>query len=290
MLLTATFALTAWMGGRTTNRNATNSGSEAIAGELLSNTGGSYGHHRVTENTGGSYGHHRVTENTGGSYGHHRVTENTGGSYRHRRVYEADFQTVNIGGQIWMAENLNVDRFRNGDIIFHARTEEEWITAGENRQAAWCYYDNDSVKGPAYGKLYNWYAVNDPRGLAPEGWKIPSGGDWLVLFRFLGGAHLAGAKMKSTEHWADYKGESGNGTNESGFKGLPGGFRNSDGYFFAFDSGKHGYWWSSELCETYLEPLCLKLFYYEDFALLESNDAVWGLSVRCLKDETPSED
>ena len=81
---------------------------------------------------------------------------------------------ITIGRQVWMTENLNVDKFRNGDPISHAKTDEEWVKAGENGSPAWSHYDNDPANGEKYGKLYNWYAVNDSRGLAPEGWKIPS--------------------------------------------------------------------------------------------------------------------
>ena len=77
---------------------------------------------------------------------------------------------VKIGDQIWMVENLNVDKFRNGDIIPEAKTNEEWKKANENKQPAWCYYGNDLTYGEKYGKLYNWYAVTDQRGLAPEGY------------------------------------------------------------------------------------------------------------------------
>lgn len=138
---------------------------------------------------------------------------------------------VTIGNQVWMSENLNVDKFRNGDPIPQAKTDEEWQEAGINQQPAWCYYDNDPANGEKYGKLYNWYAVNDPRGLAPKGWKIPSDEEWSRLTDFLGGERVAGTKMKYTDFWADYEGKSGNGTNESGFSGLPGGYRNSIGTF-----------------------------------------------------------
>ena len=118
---------------------------------------------------------------------------------------------VTIGKQVWMSENLNVDKFRNGDPIPEAKTDEEWEKAGENGEPAWCYYNNNPDNGDRYGKLYNWFAVNDPRGLAPEGWKIPSDEDWTRLTDFLGGESVAGQKMKSTEFWADIDGESGNG-------------------------------------------------------------------------------
>jgi uncharacterized protein (TIGR02145 family) len=120
-----------------------------------------------------------------------------------------------------MTENLNVDKFRNGDPIPEAKIDEEWEEADENGEPAWCYYDNDSTNGVKYGKLYNWYAVTDPRGLAPEGWNVPIDEEWTTLIDFLGGEDVAGTKMKSTSGWA----ESGNGTKESGFSGLPGGNR-----------------------------------------------------------------
>ena len=96
-------------------------------------------------------------------------------------------QTVNIGTQVWVTKNLDVDKFRNGDPIPQAKTNEEWKAAGENKQPAWCYYDNDPANGANYGKLYNWYAVNDKRGLAPEGWHVPSKMEWDTLAKFLGG-------------------------------------------------------------------------------------------------------
>jgi uncharacterized protein (TIGR02145 family) len=106
------------------------------------------------------------------------------------------YKTVVIGNQTWMAENLNVDRFRNGDLIPEAKTNEEWETRKE-KKAAWCYYNNDTKNGSKYGKLYNWHAVNDNRGLAPEGWHIPSPDEWEMLFSFLGGDSIAGDKIRS---------------------------------------------------------------------------------------------
>src|ERR1035437_5039290 len=145
--------------------------------------------------------------------------------------------TVHIGSQVWMAANLNVSHFRNGDIIPEAEGADEWKKAGIDRRPAWCYYDNNPVNGRTYKKLYNWYAVNDPRGLAPYGWHVPSALEWTHLNDYFGG--VAGDKMKSTSGWES----NGNGTNVSGFAGLPGGSRDDVG---AFDNvGKYGYWWSS---------------------------------------------
>lgn len=194
---------------------------------------------------------------------------------------EGASKEVTIGKQVWMTQNLNVDKFRNGDPIPEAKTDEEWIKAGENGEPAWCYYNNNPDNGDRYGKLYNWYAVNDPRGLAPEGWKIPSDEEWSRLTDFLGGESVAGKKMKSTDFWADNDGESGNGTNESGFSGLPGGNRRYDGAFNGV--GKDGYWWSSTELGTYVALnrllICLSGGVYR---LNHSKE--FGFSVRCLRD------
>ena len=81
---------------------------------------------------------------------------------------------LTIGSQVWMNKNLDADKFRNGDPIPQAKTLEEWEEFSNKKQPAWSYYENDSVNGEKYGKLYNWYAVNDPRGLAPKGWHVAS--------------------------------------------------------------------------------------------------------------------
>ena len=182
---------------------------------------------------------------------------------------------VTIGTQIWMTENLNVNKFRNGDPIPEAKTNEEWDKAGTDHQPAWCYYNNDSTNGTKYGKLYNWYAVNDPRGLAPEGWIISSDRAWNRLADFLGGESIAGAKMKSKNGWYD----NGNGTNKSGFSGLPGGCRYDDGTFNGV--GGFGYWWSATG-----GSILSGLYYlsYKDGVLHGLNYSNrGGFSVRCLR-------
>ncbi|WP_338225600.1 fibrobacter succinogenes major paralogous domain-containing protein [Algoriphagus confluentis] len=126
---------------------------------------------------------------------------------------------VIIGHQLWMGENLNVHTFRNGDSIPQARSYQEWAQAARKRQPAWCYFENKEENGVSYGKLYNYFAVSDPRGLAPEGWRIPSQADWLDLMVSLGGKDLVGKFLKQEFGWN----EQGNGTNSSGFSALPGG-------------------------------------------------------------------
>ena len=138
---------------------------------------------------------------------------------------DALFNSVRIGKQVWSSENLNTAEFSNGDKISEAKTNEEWQTMGEQGKSAWCYYDNDPANGIKYGKLYNWYAVADPRGLCPAGWHVPSDGEWTQLSNTLGGDNNAGSKMKSASGWD----QGGNGANSSGFSGLPGGYRYSNG-------------------------------------------------------------
>jgi len=194
----------------------------------------------------------------------------------------ANAQTVTIGRQVWSIKNLNVSTFRNGDPIPQAKTEEEWEKAGENEQPAWCYYENDPANGAKYGKLYNWYAVKDPRGLAPIGWHIPSDAEWTVLTDYLGGENVAGTKMKSTSGWekGNLRNRDGNGTNSSGFSGLPGGFRYSDGAFGSI--GGFGFWWSSTEGDTFLA--WYRSLFYNDGIVLRSSLNKVGFSVRCLRD------
>jgi uncharacterized protein (TIGR02145 family) len=228
-------------------------------------------------------------------------------------------QTVTIGTQVWMTKNLDVSIFRNGDPIPQAKTNEEWKKADENYQPAWCYYDNDPANGTKNGKLYNWYAVIDSRGLAPIGYHIPSDREWTKLTDFLGGRSVAGTKMKSKSGWnsyttggsktcpncvnwnAEYRRKvpchtcqdtrsvpapkvtnSGNGTNTSGFSGLPGGYRNDLLGTFG-DIGENGYWWSSSKYGTdsawyrYLDDnhgFVSRVFFNKES----------GFSVRCLRD------
>ena len=186
-------------------------------------------------------------------------------------------QTVTIGKQVWMTKNLDVSTFRNGDPIPEAKTDEAWKAAGENKQPAWCYYDNDPKNGTKYGKLYNWYAVNDPRGLAPAGYHIPTDAEWTVLTDYLGGEDVAFKKMKSPSGWV----KKGNGTNSSGFSGLPAGGRLYDGSFYYI--GKGAYWWSSTEFVTYLAWYRF-LGNNLSFVFRYSSYKGEGLSVRCLRD------
>lgn len=192
--------------------------------------------------------------------------------------HASSYISIRIGTQIWMNENLSVNTFRNGDTIPLARTKEQWYHC---RHSACCYYNDDPANESKYGKLYNWYAVNDPRGLAPEGWHIPSDGEWADLTEFLGGENKAGVKMKSKRGW--FGNGIANGTNESGFSGLPGRKRFESGNFI--DQGDEGYWWSSSLLYGTGTPSYRQLGHNNDFLISTiTNNWGEGMSVRCIKD------
>ena len=146
---------------------------------------------------------------------------------------------VVIGTQTWAGCNANVSTYANGDTIPQVTDPTAWsgLTTG-----AWCYYNNDPLNEPIYGKLYNWYAVNDNRGLAPNGYHIPTDVEWTTLTDYLGGESVAGGKMKEVGlcHWDTPNIDA---TNTSLFTGLPGGYRSYSGNYFFI--GYYGYWWSS---------------------------------------------
>ena len=189
--------------------------------------------------------------------------------------------TVVIGTQQWMEKNLDVLTYRNGDVIPQVTDLTAWaaLTTG-----AWCYFNNDpSGYGVIYGKLYNWYAVNDPRGLAPQGWHIPTDEEWTSLRTKLGG-ELAGAKMKTTTRWINptnaYKGAGT--TNESGFSGLPGICREESGKFITY-IGQVGYWWTASDYST--SNAYYRLLSYDTDNFLKGNEnKKRGFSVRCIRD------
>ncbi len=185
---------------------------------------------------------------------------------------------VKIGDQIWMSENLNVDVFSNGEPIPEAKTAKEWDEAAKNEKPAWCYYDNDPENGKKFGKLYNWYAISDSRGLAPKGWHVASHEEWIALSVAVGGP--VGKKIKKESGW-DLDGMDGNGDNSSGFNGLPGGCRTEYAKFLSINS--YGYWFTStesDLTTAFGRLLAV----YDDIDREESHKGM-GCSVRCIKNK-----
>jgi uncharacterized protein (TIGR02145 family) len=212
--------------------------------------------------------------------------------------YEPICSDVQIGDQIWMGCNLDVDHYRNGDPIRHCITADEWQNANAIKEGAWCYYDNSDSLGAIYGKLYNWYAVKDPRGLAPEGWHVPTDLEWRELEMYLGmssaeannsgwrgtdqGSQLAGR----ADLWmdGDLKNNAKFGT--SGFNALPGGYRITTGTYY--NLGNFGNWWSAT--EVFSPPSDIYALYRN---LNYNNSNIWrytaikeaGFSVRCVRDK-----
>ena len=197
------------------------------------------------------------------------------------------YQTVTICNQTWTKTNLNVSKYRNGDVIPQVTDDIQWnnLTTG-----AWCYYNNDPSNGDTYGKLYNWYAVNDTRGLAPQGWHIPTSDEYFNLAYYcLGGIPIAGGKMKSPGTIQSGTGlwESPNSgaTNETGFSGLPGGLRDGGVYPYSFKYiGRLARFWTSTPNEP--NQAYNWSYTYNDIAgfLTASTTKDMGISVRCIKD------
>ncbi len=147
------------------------------------------------------------------------------------------YHTVKIGNQVWMAENLRVTHYRNGDAIPTDIANGASALGGRRS-----YYNEDSAtNNPVYGALYNWFAATDPRNICPAGWHIPSDEEWTQLTDYLGGDSVAGGKLKY--NGGNWTGNNTGATNETGFAALPGGYYDVNNFN---DLGERGFWWSSE--------------------------------------------
>jgi len=176
------------------------------------------------------------------------------------------YKTVSIGKQVWLAENLKTTHYRNGDPIPEAKTSLEWEDCYKKEKGAWCYYNNDPTNGKKYGKLYNWYAVNDSRGLAPVGMHIPSHKEWQTLITNIGGESVAFPKLKSS----------------TGFAALPGGERYYKDCSF-LKNGEIGFWWSSTKEDTYNAWYHALHFGYSQVGS-DNGGMNTGFSIRCVRD------
>lgn len=198
------------------------------------------------------------------------------------------YETVTIGTQVWMLKNLDVSTYRNGDSIPHRSDFYSWVNY---RSGGWCYYENDSANGSIFGKLYNWYAINDSRGLAPIGWHIPSDEEFKILEVYLG---MTESQTDSTEYRGTNEGgklkETGTSfwlspntgaTNESRFSALPGGYRNASAQFYGI--GAYGAWWSSTEYDSlgaWIRSMdSSNALIYRYFLIKQ-----FGYSVRCVRD------
>jgi len=205
------------------------------------------------------------------------------------RIKDADgniYTTVTIGTQTWLVENLKTTKFRNGDPIPHVTDFTQWKNTNA---AAYCNYANNTGFGDAEGRLYNWFTVNDSRGIAPPGFHIPSREEWVTLVSFLGGESQAGGKLKEAGAGSSWTSPNTAATNESGFKAKAAGVRNT--YAFATQDFMHrgilGNFWSSSGItnpSNTISAWYMHLQYDIAQGSVSFHEKTMGLSVRCVKD------
>jgi len=192
--------------------------------------------------------------------------------------------SVTIGNQVWASKNLDVSTYSDGTPIPQVTSISAWQTL---TTGAWCYYNNESIHGTTYGKLYNWYAVagihdvhpdTPNKTLAPKGYHIPTDTEWTTLISFLGGESVAGGKMKSID--TSWLSPNVDATNSSSFTGLPGGQRNSIGTFYNIKMDS--FWWSA----TDNVPLAwMRHLHFNNGTATRGVDGKkYGFYVRCLRD------
>jgi uncharacterized protein (TIGR02145 family) len=221
----------------------------------------------ATNNTGTAYGNEVSVKTKESGIG--TVTDIDGNLYH----------TVIIGNQVWMVENLRTTKYRNGGLITKITDKPAWQSTNTG---AYCWYNNDIKNKSTYGALYNWYAVDDVRKIAPEGWHVPSLQEWNTLLDYLGGSKVAGGKLKETGtlHWTT---PNTGATNETGFCAVPGGLRNDPGDFYAL--GNFGYWWCADEGENsssaWSQSMGFILNEVENYGYCSK---ISGYSVRCIKD------
>ena len=200
-------------------------------------------------------------------------TEGGGG-----HVIDADgnvYSTVKIGTQEWMAENLRVMHYQNGDSIPNITNATTWagLTTG-----AWRWYSDNSATFGKYGIIYNWFAIDDSRHLCPAGWHMPTNTEWDILVSYLGGSTVAGGPMKAAGKWNS---PNIGATNSSGFCALPGGYCSGSGYFNYI--GIYGNFWSAtdfSSTQAYYEHMINS----ETTIVNTGATKNFGINVRCLKD------
>ena len=199
-----------------------------------------------------------------------------------------DYETVQIGEQCWFAENLRSENYENGEAIPVGLNDNLWVSTSSGAVAV---YEENPSNVEVYGRLYNWFAVDDARGLCPSGWNVPTDGEWITMEVFLGMSEAEangtswrgtdqGTQMKKAEGWFD----GGNGTNSSGLSGLPGGHRHDNDGNFLF-AGNKGYWWSSTRESDSSDFAWGRLLASEETRSHRIKDKLnYGFSIRCIKD------
>ena len=197
------------------------------------------------------------------------------------------YKTVKIGDQWWMAENLKVTKYRNGESIINIINETAWIELDSSKIGAYCFYDNNENNGQIYGYLYNWFSINDSRNIAPEGWHVATDEDWKQLEMYIGltksesdttgfRGHNEGNKLKATYLWKDDK----NGTDDFGFSALPAGIRAVDGKYYSLEQ-ETTFWTSTEERKN---GAWNRILNYEYSSIYRARPLKnFGCSVRCVK-------
>jgi uncharacterized protein (TIGR02145 family) len=215
-----------------------------------------------------------ITAHTCGAAGVHNasvpyatMTDQDGNTYR----------TVQIGTQVWMAENLKTTKYRNGVSIAHITDNQQWVS---DTNGAYCSYSNNIINDCPYGKLYNFYAVVNTNNICPTGWHVPTESEWLTLTNFLGGSTVAGGKMKvsSSTYW---DAPNTGATNQSGFSALPAGIRAGNDGSFGNNKG-YTYIWSTTQSGGNAKFNYMAFDYAE--APMFTYPKGYGFSVRCIKD------
>ncbi len=196
-------------------------------------------------------------------------------------VKDADgntYNTITIGNQEWLVENLKTTRYQNGESILMVTDNVQW---NRSSTGAFCNYENDAAYGSTYGHLYNWYAVIDSRNICPKGWHVSTDEDWDILSNFLGGDVISAGKMKESTA-AYWDSPNVGATNESGFTALPGGYRSIKGEFNSL--GSYTFFWSST---GYAPETAWCRFFQNANDQIDriDNYKTFGFSVRCVKDK-----
>ena len=201
-----------------------------------------------------------------------------------------EYKLIEIGNQVWMQENLKVEKFRNGENIDYIKNHSQWIKSGKDNKPAFAYYSNDKKNNIIYGNLYNWHVISDSRGIAPDGFHVPEMDEWYQLIDFLGGGEIAGINLK-LQCWNDQYGNEVNDTKnkiDNSFLALPGGIRDYNDFSAL---GSLGVWWSASENIVGGE-------YANNIGLYDSNKVrilgpcggefgalkECGLSIRCIRD------
>jgi uncharacterized protein (TIGR02145 family) len=192
-----------------------------------------------------------------------------------------EYKSVLIGKQVWMAENLKVTHYRNGDPILTGYDNYTWSKLDLNLTAAFAVYEDNISYAATYGNLYNWYTIGDNRDICPEGWHVPTDSEWKELTEYIGGEAIGGGRLKEIglEHWKDPNKVA---TSETNFNALPGGYCYFNNGLF-YDIGIKCYFWSSTANNSN-HAWCWKLSYKSSEILRSNYKKRSGLSVRCIMD------